>query len=45
MKRVNVNVEWKCKSVCHDKQRWNNDKCKCECKESVDKGTYDKGFI
>ena len=32
-------------SVCYSKQRWNNDKCKCECKESVDKGICDKGYI
>ena len=29
----------------NDKQRWNNDKCRCECKELIDKGRYDKGFI
>ena len=37
--------EWhetcKCKcrlnaSVCNNKQRWNDDKCRCECKESID---------
>ena len=27
------------------KQRWNVDKCRCECKELIDKGTCDKGFI
>ena len=32
-------------SVCNDKQRWNEDKCRCECKELIDKGVYDKGFI
>ena len=31
--------------VCKNKQRWNNDKCRCECKELVDKGVCDKGFI
>ena len=41
---------WKCKcrldaSVCNNKQRWNEDKCRCECKELIDKGVYDKGFI
>ena len=30
---------------CNNKQRWNNDKCRCECKELVDKGVYDKGYI
>ena len=40
-------IEWhetcKCKcrlnaSVCNNKQRWNEDKCLCECKELIDKG-------
>ena len=47
-------IEWhetcKCKcrldaSVCNNKQRWNNDKYRCECKELIDKGAWDKGFI
>ena len=46
--------EWhetrKCKcrfnsSVCNNKQRWNDDKCRCECKELIDKGVCDKGSI
>ena len=32
-------------SVCNSIQRWNEDKCRCECKELVDKGICDKGFI
>ena len=41
-------IEWhetckfKCRldsSVCNNKQRWNKDKCRCECKEYIDKGT------
>ena len=32
-------------SVCNNKQFWNNDKCRCECKELIDKGVCDKGFI
>ena len=32
-------------SACNNKQRWNEDKCRCECKELIDKGMYDKGFI
>ena len=41
---------WKCKcrldaSVCNNKQRWNDNKCRCECKELIDKGVCDKGFI
>ena len=47
-------IEWhetsKCKSrlngsVCNNKQRWNNDKCRCEFKELIDKGVCDKRFI
>ena len=32
-------------SVCNNKQRWNNDKCRCEFKDLVDKGRCDKKFI
>ena len=48
-------IEWhegyKCKcrlnaSVCNNKQRWNEDKCRCASKEElIDKGRCDKGFI
>ena len=47
-------IEWhetckyKCRlyaNVCNNKQRWNDDKCTCECKELVDKGVCDKRFI
>ena len=47
-------LEWhetgKCKcrldaSFCNNKQRWNKDKCRCECKELIDKGIWDKEFI
>ena len=31
--------------VCNNKQRWNKDKCRCECKELIDKGIRDQGFI
>ena len=43
-------LEWhetcKCKcrldaSVCNKKQRWNNDNCRRECKELIDKGRCD----
>ena len=27
------------------KQRWNDDKCRCECKELIGKGICDKGFL
>ena len=36
---------YKCRShtsVCNDKQRWNNDKCRYRCKELIDKGICDK---
>ena len=42
------NLKCKCrldKSVCNNKQRWNEDKCRCECKELIDKGLCGKGFI
>ena len=47
-------IEWhetfKCKcrldsSVCNNKQRWNNDKCRCECKELIGNGRCDEEFI
>ena len=25
-------------NVCNNKQRWNKNKCRCECKELIDKG-------
>ena len=47
-------IEWhktfKCKcrldaSVCNNKQRWNEGKCRCECEKLIDKGLWDKRFI
>ena len=47
-------IEWhetskyKCRldaCVCNKKQRWSKDKCRCECKELIDKGLCHKGFI
>ena len=47
-------IEWhepfKCKcrldaSLCNNKQRWNDNKCRCECKELIDKGVCDKESI
>ena len=32
-------------SVCNNKQRWNEDKCRCKCKELIDKGICHKKFI
>ena len=41
-----------CKSKCRldasvykNKQHWNEDKCRCECKEFINKGVCDKEFI
>ena len=31
--------------IFNNKQRWNKDKCRCECKELIYKGVCDKGFI
>ena len=56
MSRTNKtrHIEWyktrKCKCrlntcVCNNKQRWNEDKFRCECKELIKKGMCDKGFI
>ena len=56
MSRINETrfIEWhetckfKCKLdaiVCNNKQRWNKNKCRCECKELIDKGVCNKGFI
>ena len=31
--------------VCNNKQQWKTNKCRCECKEVINKGVCDKGFI
>ena len=31
--------------ICNSKQRWNEDKCRCKCKELIDKGVCDKGYV
>ena len=33
------------KIICNSKQRWNEDKCRCEWKELIDKGVCDKGYV
>ena len=30
--------------VCNNKQRWNNDICRCKYKELIDKGVCNKGY-
>ena len=40
-------IKCKCRldaSVCNNKQRWNEDKRRCECKELIEKGMCDKEF-
>ena len=40
------NCKWRLDaSACNNKQRWNDDKCRCECKELIDKDVCDKGSI
>ena len=43
MKHVNVSKFGA--NVCNNKQRWNKNRCRCECKELIDKRVCDKGFI
>ena len=31
--------------ICNSKQQWNEDECRCECKELVDKGACGKRLI
>ena len=31
--------------ICNSKERWNEDKCRCECKELIDKGVCEIGYI
>ena len=32
-------------SVCNNKQRWNKDEYRCECRELIEKDVCDDGFI
>ena len=36
---------WLDASICKNKRRWNDEKCRCECKELIDKGVCEKGYI
>ena len=47
-------IEWheksKClcrsdKIICDNKQKWNKDKCRCDCKKLIDKRVCDKGYV
>ena len=49
-----IHIEWhetckcECKfgaNICNNKRRWNNDKCRCKCKELIDKGVCDEGLF
>ena len=47
---IKFHETWKCKcrldaSDGNSKQCWNEDKCRCECEELIDKGNCEKGFI
>ena len=33
------------KIICDSKQRWKEDRCRCECKELIDKGVRNKGYV
>ena len=49
-RHINWHEMSKCKcildaSVFNNKQRWNDDKCRCGCKELINKGVCNKGFI
>ena len=46
--KLHKTCKWKCRlyrSICNNKQRWNEEKCRFEYKELIDKGSYDKRFI
>ena len=46
--RWHETCKWICRLdgiICNSKQRWNEDKCRCECKELIHKETFDKEFI
>ena len=49
-----IHIKWheKCKCICrlneiicNNKQRWNEDNCRFECKDLIDKGVCNKRFI
>ena len=45
---INLVNKRKCRldaSVSNNKQRWKEDKCRCDCKELIGKGVCVKGFI
>ena len=43
-----TNCQCKCRldaSVCHNKRRWNEGKCRFECRKLFYKGICHKGFV
>ena len=45
MKHVSLNVDQMQVFVIINKQRWNNDKCQCKCRELINKCICNKGNI
>ena len=50
IKRIKWHEICKCicrlnETICNNKQRWNKHNCRCECKELIDTGLCDKGYI
>ena len=46
--KLHETCKWICrldKIICNSKQRWNEDKCRCKCKELIEKGVCDKGYV
>ena len=31
--------------ICNNKQKWNKDKCRCDCKKLIDKDVCNKGYV
>ena len=49
-RQIKWHKTYKCKcrldaSICNNKERWNDEKCRCECKELIDKRVWGKEFI
>ena len=45
-KHVSYKCEWKFDSrKCNSNQKWNNDKCQCECKNKKNHQTFEKIYI
>ena len=46
--KLHETCKYKCRldeSVCNNKQRWNDETCRCECKGLIDKDVCDKGYV